>query len=74
METKLSKVKAAMNTGDWEQAIKLAAKFPVLGAHKQAITRAAEAIKHPAFYQQTGRNIPAMIEAGKAALIEKYSR
>lgn len=72
METKLSKVKAAMALGDWEQALKLAAKFPILGAHKLAITKAADAIKHPRFYQQTGRDIPALIEAGKTALIEKY--
>ena len=72
METKLSKVKAAMTDGDWEQALKLAAKFPILGEHKQAITKAADAIKHPNFYKQTGRDIPALIEAGKSALIERY--
>lgn len=73
METKLSQLLKLMATEQWESAIKIAAKFPRLGGHKEPITRAASALLAPAFYASMGRDVPAILEAGKQALIARYS-
>ena len=69
---KLDAVLSAMNEGDWNDAIKLAAKFPRLGPQSKAIMQANEAIMRPAFQRQLGRDTAKLIDAGKAALIERY--
>ncbi len=69
---KLDAVLAAMRADNWREAILLAAKFPRLGAQEKAITRAREALLRPDFQKQLGREPAALIEAGKAALIERY--
>ena len=69
---KLDAVLAAMTAGEWERAITLAAKFPRLGTHSKAIMRANEAIQRPDFQRQLGRDPAQLIEAGKAALLERY--
>jgi aspartate/methionine/tyrosine aminotransferase len=73
METKLSKVAAAYRAGDHREAIRLAAKFPQLGAHKEPITRAWAAIQSPDFYESIGQDPAALVAAGVAALAERYS-
>lgn len=73
MDTKLSAVTAAMDAGDWQRAIALAAKFPRLGAHRNAILDAHSAYTNPRFLTQIGRNPEACIEAGKSALVAAYS-
>lgn len=70
---KLDAVLAAMARDDWPEAIRLAAKFPRLGAQAQAIMRAHEALQRPAFQRQLGRDPAQLIEAGKAALNERYA-
>lgn len=72
METKISKLKQAANNGDWIEALRIASKFPRLGEHKAAITRAWAAAARPEFYRQIGRNPEAEIEAGIIALKERY--
>ena len=72
MDTKLSAVTAAMDAGDWQRAIALAAKFPRLGAHRNAILDAHSAYTNPRFLTQIGRDVGACIEAGKLALIAAY--
>ena len=72
MDTKLSAVTAAMDAGDWQRAIALAAKFPRLGAHRNAILDAHLAYTNPRFMTQIGRDVNACIEAGKLALIAAY--
>lgn len=52
MQTKLSQVKAAYITGNYQQALSIAAKFPNLGAERKAITLAAECYTNPRFYSQ----------------------
>lgn len=73
METKVSVVRERMAAGDWPKAIALAAKFPRLGEHRDAITRAHMAITNPAFVRGIRKDPDALIEAGKAALIDRYS-
>lgn len=72
MDTKLSAVTAAMDAGDWQRAIALAAKFPRLGAHRNAILDAHSAYTNPRFLVQIGRDVDACIEGGKLALIAAY--
>ena len=72
MDTKLSAVTAAMDAGDWQRAIALAAKFPRLGAHRNAILDAHSAYTNPRFLVQIGRDVDACIDAGKSALVAAY--
>ena len=69
---KLDAVLDAMRAGEWPAAIRLAAKFPRLGAEARAIMQAHEALTRPAFQRQLGRCPAQLIEAGKAALIRRY--
>ncbi|NGM47967.1 hypothetical protein G5B31_20835, partial [Rhodobacter sp. SGA-6-6] len=55
MTTKLSKLKALAAVGDWQGALRIAARFPSLGDHKAAIVRAHEAFENGHFYRQIGR-------------------
>ena len=73
MRTKLSFVIEAMNAGDWREALRLAAKFPQLGEQAKAIRDGNEAFVRPDFYRQIHKDPAALIEAGKAALIARYS-
>jgi hypothetical protein len=70
--TKLSLLRAAAGAGEWPRALSIAAKFPQLGAHKEAITRAHNAIQSPSFYQQLGQDPAALVAAGIAALQARY--
>ena len=73
METKLSKLLAAAEIGDWRKAVSIASKFGELGDAKEAITRAQMAYTNPRFCRQIGRDPEACIEAGRSALIVRYS-
>lgn len=65
MQTKLSQVKAAYQAKDYQTALRIAAKFADLGAHRKAITLAAECYTNPRFYCQL-----VDIESSKTAGIE----
>ena len=72
METKLSKLKAAFDAGDLQGAIRIAARFPQLGEHRDDIMRAHGAYTNPNFYKQLGYDTEALKEKGRQALIAKY--
>jgi hypothetical protein len=62
--SKLSLLRAAATKGDWTCALSIAAKFPQLGAHKAAITRAHGAIQNPTdprYQDFLGRAAPAEV-------------
>lgn len=63
-----------MAAGRWQKAISVAAKFPHLGEHRNAILGAHGAYTNPRFYEQIGKDIDALKEAGHAALITRYAR
>lgn len=65
MQTKLSLVKEAYTNGDYQTALRIAAKFADLGTHRKAITLAAECYTNPRFYSQL-----VDIEASKAQGIQ----
>lgn len=71
--TKLDTLKAAAARGDWQTAFSIAARFPRLGAHRNAVLDAHSAYTNPRFLAQIGRDVGACIEAGKSALIAAYS-
>jgi hypothetical protein len=72
LQTKLSKVQAAMTVGDWPRAFSIASKFARLGSQKAAIMRAQSAALSPGFYRGLGRDPAAVIEEGKAAMRERF--
>lgn len=74
METKLSKLVAAALAGDWQTAIRIAARFPDLGEQRDAIKRAHEVQFNPAFYQQLGFEPEALFAAGVEALKARYPK
>ncbi len=71
-ERKIDKLAAHMRSGNWQAALSLAAKFPRLGAHADVIRRAHEATHRPAFYRQIGMDPEQLVQAGVAALKERY--
>lgn len=72
METKLSKVKAAYQAGDYQLALRLAAKFADLGDHRDAIKMGHEAYSNGRFYAQLGKDPEALKIAGRDALAARY--
>ena len=74
MESKLSALQAAMQSDNWQLAIRLAARFPRLGEHRNAILDAHGAYTNPRFAAQLGRDIEALKTLGRDALVARYTR
>ena len=73
METKLSFVVAAIQSGDYRRAVSLASKFPRLGASRGAILDAYMAYSNPSFAAQLGKDVEALKLAGLVAIRSRYS-
>lgn len=73
METKSAGIRAAIEAQDWTLALRLAARLPRLGEHSAAIKRAHEVVGNERFYRQLGRDPAALIEAGKRAVVARFS-
>lgn len=73
MITKLSKLKELMAAGDYSAALRLAASWPRLGDHRDAITAARAADTNPEFYRSIGRDPGAMVALGIEAIRERYN-
>jgi hypothetical protein len=73
METKLAKLEAAYRSGNQREALRIAAKFPRLGEHKEPITRAWAAIQSPDFYRAIGQDPESLVADGVKALQVRYS-
>ena len=71
-ETQLARLKALMAAGDYRAALKLAAGWPRLGAHKAPIERGWAALTNPKFYEEIGKNPDTLVAAGIAAIRERY--
>lgn len=72
-DTKLSQLRAHMEAGEWEKAIAIAARFPRLGAIRNAVLDAHMAVTNPRFVVGLRKDPGALIEAGKAALAGAYA-
>lgn len=73
METKLSKLKTALENGDIAKAISIAAKFPNLGQERNAILDAHTAITNPRWVKGLGKDVEVCIANGISALRLRYS-
>jgi len=73
-DTKLARIRKAMLHGDWETALRLAARFQRLGEHAKAIRRAADTIAHPLIYQQMGLDLEKIKNDGIVALKERFNK
>lgn len=73
MDKKIDILKSLMAADDWEKALKMAARFPRLGAERGAILSASSALLSPGLYRGMGRDPEELVAAGKAALIARYS-
>ena len=62
-----------MQAERWPEALKMAAKWHDLGAHKAAIERGATALEHPEFYKQLGQDPDALVATGIDALKHRYA-
>ena len=74
MVKKIDQLSALMRSGDWNAAIKFAAKFPRLDTHRDAILSASSALLSPDFYRSMGRDVDAIVAAGVAALKDRYPK
>lgn len=72
MKTKLQALKDYANSGDWQKAIAIAARFPKLGEYRHMILDAHGAYTNPRFLAQLGKDIEKCKEGGKLALIVAY--
>ncbi len=70
---KIDVLTAHMKNNEWKEALRMAARFPRLGSHKKDIQRGYEALVHPEFYSQLGRDIDGTIAAGITALKDRYT-
>lgn len=61
-----------MRAGNWEHALRIAARFRDRDVYAVAIQRAHEAYANARFYKQVGKDPEYLKEAGKRALITKY--
>lgn len=69
---KLTLLLELMAAERWPEALRMAAGFGRLGAHKAPITRAWNALQRPGFYRQLGQDPDAHVQAGIAALKARY--
>lgn len=72
--TKTSIIEGHMAAGDWRNAIRVAARLPRLDKHRCAILDAQGAYENPGFYAQIGKDAATLIDAGAAALRERFGR
>lgn len=70
--TKLSLLREMMAAGEWEKAVRMAAKFPRLDQHRNAILDAQMAYTNPGFAVQLRKDPEAMKAAGHAALLARF--
>ena len=70
--TKLDQMKALWAAGDRRNALRMAASWPMLGEHKDAIQRGWAATVNPGFYRQLGKDPEVVQKAGLEALAERY--
>ena len=72
-QSKASLVREHMATGRWADAVRLAASFPRLDKHREAILDARTAYTNPRWLAQLGIDPEAAKEAVHAALRERFA-
>ncbi len=74
MKKKIDILIDLIKAGKDAEALSLAAKFPNLGEHRDAIIEGDSARKNPAFYRQIKKDPSKLYEDGVKALHQRYSR
>ncbi len=72
LKSKASQVREYIAADEWDKAFRLAASFQDLGKQRSAILDARMAFTNPRFLKQLGKDVDATIEAGKAAIRDRY--
>lgn len=72
MISKQQQILNALEEGDDREALRIAASFPHLGEHKEAITRGWAACTRAEFYRQIGQDPVELIALGVAAVRARY--
>ena len=72
-KSKAAHVREHMSAGRWAEAVRLAASFPRLDRHRQAILDARTAYTNPRWLVQLGIDPEAAKQAGHAALRERFA-
>lgn len=70
--TKLARLRAALAKGREIEALRIAAKFPILGDDKADITRGWAAYQAPGFYREIGRDPAKLVQLGVDAVRARY--
>lgn len=73
MQTKLEKLKSLLANGDEVGALRIAARFPDLGEHKEDITRGWAAHTCPKLYEQMGDNPQELFRLAITAIKQRYN-
>ena len=73
MKTKAAILREALEEGRDIDALRIAARFPQLGEHKNAITQGWAAHTNPGFYSQLGKDPAALVIAGIVAVHARYA-
>ena len=73
MQTKLSQIKQEFATGNFNKAIRIAAKFNDLGDQRNAILDANLAMTNPRWMAAIGKDIDQAIASGIEALRIRYA-
>jgi hypothetical protein len=71
-EKKIDTLRKLADSGQWERAVRFAARFPRLGEYKKRIERAQAAWENPRFMEQLGFSIADLKADGILALCERY--
>ena len=73
MIKKIDILRVHMERGEWDKALALAARFPRLGEHRDAIIGGHNARLYPRFYREIGKDPDAVYQAGIDALKARYT-
>lgn len=72
MEKAIDKLRALWEAGEYRAALKLAASWPRLGEHGNAITLGWAAISNESFYRQLGKDVDYLYKQGLDAVAKRY--
>lgn len=69
----IDRLREYMAAGQYRKALQLAASWPRLGEHKEAIEQGWAAASNPDFYREIGKDPEELEARGIAAIRERYN-
>lgn len=70
--TAIGKLREHWAARNYHKALRLAASWPRLGEHKDAIQQGWAAVQNPDFYFELGKNPSELVGVGLRAVAERY--